>query len=419
MIEIRSLLSKIKIAFVDAIIYSMYNERIIGIYMARLLEYFSLGKYMLCEILSYDNENTFNVLWQNTISIFETPNGLNHAEKKMISPKKKRPLGYATLTDAYVYFQSPFAIKDNKAFTQHYWNNDAHKEVNYKNRPLVLSNTDKYLLVQRQAVKVIENGILLTGNYDHNWYHWIIETLSKKELINLLPDELKKLPLIVSANKRESKNHYDSLRFLFPDNNLYFIEKDIEYKVQQLILVDSGSFAIPLSKFNDDYGNIDKILFDKQLMTQYALRFRTLAKPKNNNRRIFLARKQDLRSYNQNDLIAILEKYNFDTIFLEEMSFIEQINVFYNASFIVGMTGAAWTNLIFCKPDTKAIIILPNIVIQLHPFANIAATTGVVLYEYVYMTKEATWRNYMYKNYASQIDFSPIEKSINEMITQQ
>ena len=43
-----------------------------------------------------------------------------------------------------------------------------------------------------------------------------------------------------------------------------------------------------------------------------------------------------------------------------KMSFFEQIYLFNNAKVIVGAHGAAFTNLVFCKPKTKVIEIIPK-----------------------------------------------------------
>ena len=48
-------------------------------------------------------------------------------------------------------------------------------------------------------------------------------------------------------------------------------------------------------------------------------------------------------------------KNNFIPIKLHEMKFIDQVDLFYNAKCVVGLHGAGFVNLVFCKLGTKII----------------------------------------------------------------
>jgi len=58
---------------------------------------------------------------------------------------------------------------------------------------------------------------------------------------------------------------------------------------------------------------------------------------------------------NEEDIKKILKKKGFENIILSKLSFKDQVNLFYHSNFIVGLHGAGFANLIFCKEKTKII----------------------------------------------------------------
>jgi len=54
-----------------------------------------------------------------------------------------------------------------------------------------------------------------------------------------------------------------------------------------------------------------------------------------------------------------LIKNGFEIFTLGEMSFVDQINLFNNASQIIGLHGAGFANLIFCRPQTNVLELKP------------------------------------------------------------
>ena len=51
--------------------------------------------------------------------------------------------------------------------------------------------------------------------------------------------------------------------------------------------------------------------------------------------------------------LKIFKEKGFSILTLSDLSFIDQTKLFYNASEIVGLHGAGFANLVFCKPGTK------------------------------------------------------------------
>ena len=89
--------------------------------------------------------------------------------------------------------------------------------------------------------------------------------------------------------------------------------------------------------------------------------------------KIFLVRKLgQLRQYNQDEVLSYFKTQGFQPVYLEEYSFDEQIALFKHADFIVGPSGAAWTNLIFCKAGCKGISWLSEPLSEFSVFSSLA-----------------------------------------------
>ena len=59
-------------------------------------------------------------------------------------------------------------------------------------------------------------------------------------------------------------------------------------------------------------------------------------------------------------MFDFLSKKKFTKYKVGQLSFEEQIYLFHNAKIIVGPHGAAFTNLVFCQPNTNVIEIMPK-----------------------------------------------------------
>jgi len=67
-----------------------------------------------------------------------------------------------------------------------------------------------------------------------------------------------------------------------------------------------------------------------------------------------------LQFQNNNEIITFLNTKGFTSYKVGQLDFFEQIYLFNNAKTIIGPHGAAFTNIIFCKPKTNIIEIIPK-----------------------------------------------------------
>ena len=81
------------------------------------------------------------------------------------------------------------------------------------------------------------------------------------------------------------------------------------------------------------------------------------------SKKIFLDRSSSefnhCQIYNQKQINKWIKKNNLNTCKPEKLSLEKQIYLFNKASIVVGAHGAAFTNIIFCRPGTKIIEIIP------------------------------------------------------------
>ncbi len=76
---------------------------------------------------------------------------------------------------------------------------------------------------------------------------------------------------------------------------------------------------------------------------------------------------------NEDDVIDMLEQYGFEPIILSKLSFQDKINLFANASIIIGGSGAGMTNFMFCKEGTTVVEIFGDQFVDFSHYYVIAA----------------------------------------------
>lgn len=99
---------------------------------------------------------------------------------------------------------------------------------------------------------------------------------------------------------------------------------------------------------------------------------------KENHKKIFIKRNSSYRNVsNSKEIEDILVANGFFVVEPEKLSFIEQVDLFSNAEVVVGATGAAFANLIFCKPETKIIILISDYKNMIYGYwNNMASAVG-------------------------------------------
>ena len=202
------------------------------------------------------------------------------------------------------------------------------------------------------SIEKIEGKVaLLSGLAGHVYYHWMFDIIPRLELIRRSELKLKEIDWFV-VNSLDKPYQRETLSLMgVPTSKI--IESDRHSHIQATKLI------VPSFPGYLDWVEPGTIEFLRQtFLPQINL-------VKSNTPKIYISRAKakNRRLVNESEVAQLLESQGFQTIFLEEMSVLEQVATFANAKAIVTPHGSGLTNLVFCEPNTKVVeLFSPNYV---------------------------------------------------------
>ena len=95
----------------------------------------------------------------------------------------------------------------------------------------------------------------------------------------------------------------------------------------------------------------------------------------------------------------------------ERLSFKKQIYLFKNASVVLGAHGAAFTNIVYCRPGTKIIEIIPSN----HPNRKCERVSKILKLKYfrIVTRPDNSNKNFPFRIHLEKKHFKMINKAIN------
>lgn len=279
----------------------------------------------------------------------------------------------------------------------------------------IIEHGDAIALVENNVEStVIEKGIFLGGNGCANYYHWLIEIMPKLEYLDELPNYAD-YPLLVSDDVYQIKNLRAALSALVPDRAVVVINSKANHLVRNLVYINAPNecpFNLQRKQVqmpSDFYFRKSSIDYLRRKLIQ-----NDLISNSGKMQRIFLARRPGRRNYNQDEVFNILEPLGFRKVFMEELSFQEQMELMLNAELVAGPTGAAWTNIIFCAPGTKCLCWMAEEQAGFAAFSNLAVLVGAHMRYVTYRAGVNTSGKLYFQDYT--VDAIAIKKQLDKML---
>ncbi|HSC64068.1 MAG TPA: glycosyltransferase family 61 protein [Caldimonas sp.] len=274
----------------------------------------------------------------------------------------------------------------------------------------LLAHGRRTAIVAQRPEQKLDAGAFLGGNGAFNYYHWIIELLSRLEFIE---DDGR--PLLVSDDVARIPTFQETLTLAAGARAVVFLKQDATYRVADLIYVQSPSIC-PFNLRRDEQFEVrdfqlrpSSIEFLRgRLLGPSLLRHRTSTR-----RRLFFARKPVRRGYNQDEIFAIFERRGFEKVYMEDLSLKEQIEAVQGADMLAGPTGAAWTNLLFVERGTRCICWMAEEQRGFAGYSNLAHAVGAELRYVTYAAGVTDSERLYFIDY--RLDPGAVERELDEL----
>ena len=314
------------------------------------------------------------------------PKELYHAHiqnKKVCIP----PLNLYLFRNVLINNRSSCIFCLKKLVVESYNNNERFNEG------FVELNSRYHALIKVQEIIIIDEGFFLAGNGSWNWFHWLTELLPKLIYIDKVPIKT----ILVSNELQQYQSMFDSLKvFLGEKFKLIYLDYTKNYQVKKLYHINAVSY-LPYNMFEGAIRKVEDVYMRKS--TLMGMRDKILSHFNVNEdikmpEKVLFFRKNHRVALNQEEFTETLKTLGFEALSFEDLGLKQQISYMQHAKIVVGITGAAFTNLMFAKPKTKAICLMQKGLEELSCFSNLSAVFDIELNYHFYETKTITTDHY-------------------------
>lgn len=321
------------------------------------------------------------------------------------------PLYWTVLDNIAIIGESNFIISEKKLLYDQYKTDN----INFTDtafidkRTIYRLNKNVKVYYNRFSNKKIHTAISLVRNYSWNYYHFIFEFISQLWFLNQCNIPLN-IPIIVD-NRIKNIPQYMEFLNLLNKRPIIYLKRREKLKVNRLFFLSTVNI-IPPNYIDFNRIKVDDNLFDPDFVSFLRNQMLPFAELNNTHlfERIFISRKNNNnRSYNESEVEQVVKKYGYISITPEDLSIKEQIAIFSHAKYIIAASGAALTNMIYCNPQCK-IVVLSGCQSDLSIFSNIASILDLNL---IYIIGKSEIQDSFQSNFI--IDIEKLESQLINM----
>jgi capsular polysaccharide biosynthesis protein len=341
----------------------------------------SLGNY----VIKHPEKARYLVKYPQSLS-YTTPRFFPGKREEAMIRAQEGFRYVAEIKNARVIGGSGLILVQQKRVLYEIKDSDQYKKFQYTDEALHCCDDEYCLIKSSDSEMAFEEAITLAGNFSWNYYHLLYEVLVKFEQVNELDIDLH-VPVLVDRVCFEVPQYFELLTLLNKrGRKLIALDKAKRYPVDTLYTISCPNIIPPhYMKFAD--ASARDFLYDLHALDYLRNSLMSFASGARTPKRIFISRRKasQRRKFNEDEVYGVLEKLDFSLVYPEDYSIAGQIALFNNADIIAGGSGAAFSNLLFCRESCK-VICFSNYPLPLSLFSTIA---GFVDFEFLYLTDES------------------------------
>ena len=283
-------------------------------------------------------------------------------------------------------------------------------------------NNRRHHLIDKAALTSaahLPEGVLLNGSFPQNWYHWVVCILPKAFVFAKYSQDQFDATLLVSESVRNTPME-NLLRVLVPEASVKFLP-NTPHRVNHAVVVESPvrevaystkkGGAIDWTSMGSFHAGIMKEFRDELLSIAEKSRDSTSRPPE----RVYLSRRGPTRPFNESETWDSLRALGFTKVFLEDLTPIQQINLFANAKYVVSTTGAQWTGIMFAT-GARGLLIAPRFLMPSTLFQKLAHLGDSTISGLELQTGDTDWAKHFGSHSLSHVCQKELVKSVKQML---
>lgn len=244
------------------------------------------------------------------------------------------------------------------------------------------------LVYNSMLSKKIDEGVWITDNWSHNYFHWCADALPRLYLASQKKPGLQ----LLLPNFLKGKGFISESLLAFDVKEPIFVSKFGSLAVSKLYF---PSIASATGHFNEPV--------IREVAKKISRRFAEEVIP---TRRIYISRKKaPIRHIeNEEQIFPILEKYGFEIFHFENLTFLEQVKLMSECKTLVGPHGAGFVNMMFMPKNGSVMEIHPMDDKVMNCFFTLASAMG---HNYFYIMADTVKKNV--QSHLDNMKINPVE----------